>query len=120
MSGQDATDGWREGGLTPVMMRNVIERRSEIALLKAIGFTTLRVVNLILIENSVLLLWGLFTGTASALLAMLPHLLSTGADVPWIPLAITLCAVLVIGSLSVIFPVRAAVKTPIRETLAGN
>ena len=107
-------------GLTAVMMRNVIERRSEIALLKAIGFTTLRVVNLILIENSVLLLWGLFTGTASALLAMLPHLLSTGADVPWIPLAITLCAVLVIGSLSVIFPVRPAVKTPIRQTLAGN
>ncbi len=107
-------------GLTAVMMRNVIERRSEIALLKAVGFTTLRVVSLILIENSVLLFWGILTGTASALIAMLPHLLSTGADVPWIPLAATLCAVMLIGTLAVVFPVRAAVKTPIRETLASN
>ncbi len=107
-------------GLTAVMMRNIIERRGEIALLKAVGFTTLRVVSLILLENSVLLFWGILTGTASALIAMLPHLRSTGADVPWIPLAATLCAVLVVGTLAVVFPVRAATKTPIRETLAGS
>lgn len=107
-------------GLAAVMMRNVIERRSEIALLKAIGFTTRRVIRLILIENTVLLLWGMFTGTASALMAMTPHLLSTGADVPWIPLAITLSAVALVGTLAAAFPVRAAARTSIRENLAAG
>ncbi|MCA9036470.1 MAG: ABC transporter permease [Planctomycetaceae bacterium] len=107
-------------GLTAVMMRNVIERRSEIALLKALGFTNIRVTLLILVENSVLLVWGIITGTTSALLAMLPHLRTTGADAPWIPLGLTLLAVLVVGTFAVIFPVRAAVQTPIRETLAGG
>ena len=79
------------------MMRNVVERQSEIALLKAVGFTTFRVMLLIMIENSVLLFWGILTGAASALIAMLPHLLSTGADVPWLPLGITLAAVAAVG-----------------------
>lgn len=107
-------------GLTAVMMRNVVERRSEIALLKAVGFTTFRVVSLIMVENSLLLFWGILTGAVSALIAMLPHLRSTGADVPWMPLGMTLAAVAVVGSLAVIFPVRAAARTSIRENLAAG
>lgn len=107
-------------GLAAVMMRNVVERRREIALMRAVGFTTARVSRLILSENSVLLFWGIVLGTASALLAMLPHLRSTGADLPWQPLLVTLLAVAIAGSLASIFAVRAATKLSIRENLAAG
>ncbi|MFO0427686.1 MAG: FtsX-like permease family protein [Planctomyces sp.] len=107
-------------GLTVVMMRNVMERRREIALMKALGFRTIRIIRLILTENCVLLFWGIVTGSASALIAMLPHLLSTGADVPWVELAITLGIVALAGTLASAFPVRAAAGTSIRENLAAG
>ncbi len=107
-------------GLAVVMMRNVVERRSEIALLRSLGFRATRIVWLILVENSVLLFWGILTGAAAALIAMLPHLLSTGADVPWLELGITLAAVLVIGTLAVVFPIWTAMRVSVREVLTGN
>ena len=107
-------------GLAAVMLRNVVERRREIALMRAVGFTTFRVSRLILSENCVLLLWGILLGTGSALLAMLPHLRSTGADLPWQPLLLTLVAIAVIGSLASVFAVRAATTLSIRENLAAE
>jgi ABC-type antimicrobial peptide transport system permease subunit len=107
-------------GLAAVMMRNVVERRREIALMRAVGFTTARVSRLILSENSVLLFWGILLGTAAALLAMLPHLRSTGADLPWQPLLVTLLAVAIVGSLASVFAVRAATRLSIRENLAAG
>lgn len=107
-------------GLAAVMMRNVVERRREIALMRAVGFTTVRVARLILVENWVLLLWGILLGTGSALLAMLPHLRSTGADLPWPLLAGTLAAVAIIGSLAAVFAVRAATTMSIRDNLAAE
>ncbi len=107
-------------GLAVVMVRNVIERRREIALLRAVGFTTLRICRVILIENWVLLFWGIVLGSAAALLAMLPHLLSTGADVPWEPLGLTLAAVVVIGTVASVFAVRRAATVSIRDNLAAE
>ena len=75
---------------------------------------------LIMIENCVLLLWGILLGSGSALLAMLPHLRSTGGDLPWQPLAITLAAVAVIGLLSPMFAVRSAASISIRDNLAAE
>ena len=107
-------------GLAAVMMRNVIERRAEIALLRSLGFRGYRIVWLVLAENSLLLFWGIVTGSAAALIAMLPHLLSTGADVPWIQLGVTLGAVLVMGTLAAIFPIYASLRIPIREVLTSE
>ena len=67
-----------------------------------------------------LLIGGLATGTFSALVAMAPHLLSSGADVPWTPLLLTLIAVTVIGLLVALGAVRTAVATPILSTLRGE
>jgi ABC-type antimicrobial peptide transport system permease subunit len=100
------------------MLRNVIERRSEIALLRSLGFRTGRIVWLVLAENSLLLVFGIASGAISAIIAMLPHLLSTGADVPWIPLMLTLVAVLAIGTLSVLIPIWTAVRVSVREVLS--
>ncbi len=50
-------------GLGTVMLRNVLERRSELALLRAVGFKNAKLAALVLIENALLLLWGLTAGT---------------------------------------------------------
>lgn len=105
-------------GLAVVMVRNVVERRGEIAMLRAIGFTGLRICRLVLIENLALLWWGIVLGTASALLAMLPHLLSTGADLQWRLLAIVLGTVTASGMLASVVAIRRAQQVSIRDNLS--
>jgi putative ABC transport system permease protein len=107
-------------GLATVMLRNVLERRSELALLQAVGFRDAVLAWLVLCENALLLGWGLATGTASALLAMLPHLASTGADVPWCDVAIIIGATFVAGMLGALIAVRSALRTPVLATLRAE
>ncbi|QDU53242.1 ABC transporter permease [Gimesia panareensis] len=104
-------------GLATVMLRNVVERRSELALLRAVGMTGSDVALIVLAENAFLLVWGLASGIVSALLAMLPHLLSTGADLPWFSGFLILLAVLITGMLSAFLAVLSAVRAPILATL---
>ncbi|HLQ43333.1 MAG TPA: ABC transporter permease, partial [Planctomycetaceae bacterium] len=107
-------------GLGTVMLRNVIERRAELALLRAVGFRPSSIRWLVLFENAFLLAWGLAAGTSSALLAMLPHLLSTGADVPWSSGAGLLIGIFAVGLLSASAATAEAVRTPIVATLRGE
>jgi ABC-type lipoprotein release transport system permease subunit len=107
-------------GLATVMLRNVVERRSELALLRAVGFRGGSVAWLVLAENAFLLLCGLGSGAASALLAMTPHLLSTGADVPWSSLAMLLAAVFATGLAAAAFAVTEAVRTPLLAALRAE
>jgi len=107
-------------GLGTVMLRNVLERRSELALLRAVGFKNAKLAMLVLIENALLLVWGLAAGTVAALLAVSPHLSSRGADVPIGPGLAMLAGVAVVGMLASLFAVRAAVSTPIVTTLRGE
>jgi ABC-type lipoprotein release transport system permease subunit len=107
-------------GLAIVMLRNVLERRSELALLRAVGFREVLLAALVLFENALLLGWGLATGSASALLAMLPHLVSTGADVPWRDVTIIIVAVFVAGMAGALLAVRGALRTPVLATLRAE
>lgn len=107
-------------GLATVMLRNVVERRSELALLRAVGMTGSNVALIVLSENAFLLIWGLFSGTASALLAMLPHLLTTGADFPWQSGILILSAVLITGMLAALLAVSDAIRAPILKTLRAQ
>lgn len=107
-------------GLATVMLRNVLERRSELALLRAVGFLNSRLVVLVLCENAFLLVWGLLAGTISALIAMSPHLVTIGADVPWDTVAVILGAVAIVGMLAALLAVYEAVRTPVLATLRAE
>jgi ABC-type antimicrobial peptide transport system permease subunit len=84
-------------GLGVVLLRGVWERRGELALLRALGFRRGTLGWLILAENAFLLLVGLLAGTASALVAVSPHLLSGAGSIPWIHLFALLAGVILIG-----------------------
>jgi ABC-type antimicrobial peptide transport system permease subunit len=84
-------------GLGIVVLRNVLERRGELALLRAVGFRGRALHWLVFSEHSLLLALGLATGVVAALVAIFPVLSLPGADVPYGSLAITLLAVLLTG-----------------------
>jgi predicted lysophospholipase L1 biosynthesis ABC-type transport system permease subunit len=104
-------------GLAAVQFRNVMERRRELALLRAVGFRRAVLGRLVLLENLLLLLGGLGCGMVAALAAVLPHLMAGGASIPWRFLAATLSLVLAVGLLAGMFAVRAAVRTPVLAAL---
>jgi len=84
-------------GLGIVVLRNVLERRGELGLLTAVGFNRRSLQNLILGEHSALLALGLGIGIVSAVVAVLPAILSPAMHLPWRSLSLTLGAVLVNG-----------------------
>jgi hypothetical protein len=84
-------------GLGIVVMRNVLERRGDLAVLVAVGFRRQRVARLILAEHAGLLGLGLAIGLAAAALAVLPTLLAPGAQIPYASIVPTLLGVLLNG-----------------------
>jgi hypothetical protein len=64
-------------GMGIVLSRNLMDRRSEIALLQAIGFNKKTLFRLIFIENLWLLFVGMFIGILSAIVGILPTILSS-------------------------------------------
>jgi ABC-type antimicrobial peptide transport system permease subunit len=86
-------------GLGVVVLRNVLERRSELGLLVAVGFRKRSLHRLVLSEHGVLLGAGLGLGIAAAAVAVLPAILSPGTQLPYGSLALTLGAVLLNGLL---------------------
>lgn len=83
-------------GLGVVVLRNVLERRGELALLLALGFRAKALRWLVLSEHAALLLLGLLSGVVAAGVAVLPSVLGAG-ELPIGALALTLGGVLVSG-----------------------
>jgi ABC-type antimicrobial peptide transport system permease subunit len=86
-------------GLGVVVLRNVLERRAELAVLVAAGFRPRALRWLVLSEHAALECLGLLVGIVAALAAVLPSLLSLAAPVPYLSLAATLALVFVSGLL---------------------
>jgi len=107
-------------GLGIVVLRNVLERRSELALLIAVGFRRGRVQKLVLGEHAALLALGLMIGIASALVAILPSLFSPRAELPVTSLAVTLGGVLLFGLLATWLATCAAVRGNLLEGLRNE
>jgi putative ABC transport system permease protein len=84
-------------GLGVVVLRNVLERKGELALLLAVGFRRDALGWCVLSEHLALLVMGLGVGTVSALIAVLPTLLTPGAQPPYGSLFVTLVTVLLSG-----------------------
>ncbi|MBX3445018.1 MAG: ABC transporter permease [Planctomyces sp.] len=104
-------------GLFAVMLRNVVERRGELALLRAVGLPDRRTRLVVIGENLLLVGWGLGLGIGAALLAMAPHLASTGAMPPWGGLGLLAASVLAAGLIAALAALRDALRTPIVTAL---
>jgi hypothetical protein len=107
-------------GLAAVQLRNVAERRGELALLRAAGFRRALVARMVLWENALLLVGGLAVGCLAALVALLPHLIGGAAQLPWGSVTLALALVLGVGLAAGMAAVAAAMRAPILQTLRGE
>jgi ABC-type antimicrobial peptide transport system permease subunit len=107
-------------GLGVVVLRNVLERRGELALLRAVGFSRRSLEWLVLSEHWMLLLGGLACGAASGLAAVIPNLRSSGADFPLVSLSWTLFGILASGVLWTWLAARLALRGPLLDALRNE
>jgi len=107
-------------GLGVVLLRNVVERRGELATLRAFGFRRRRLALMVVAENGFLLVAGTTAGSVSALLAVAPRLASGGLHLPWSFLGATLCAVLGVGMISCVAAVQGALRAPLLPVLKAE
>ncbi len=107
-------------GLGVVLYRNVNERRGELALLRAVGFSRGDISWLIFSETAVLLSVGLLVGGGTALLAVIPQLASSGSEVSFGALALTLLLILICGLGAALVSLRAALRAPLLPALRSE
>ncbi len=107
-------------GLAAVLLRNVLERRRELALLRAVGWGPSALAFVIAIENVILMLAGLVCGAASAAVAITPALAERGGSLPAGALAVLLAAAVVGGVLSSMLAVAAVWRMPLLESLRSE
>jgi ABC-type antimicrobial peptide transport system permease subunit len=104
-------------GLATVLLRNVLERRRELALMRAVGYRSSHLSLMVIAENALLLGCGLLTGVLCALLAIIPALVARGGRLSALSLGLLLLAVLLAGLAASLVAVRAAVRSPLLAAL---
>ncbi|RCS49396.1 hypothetical protein DTL42_12790 [Bremerella cremea] len=107
-------------GLAAVQLRTILERRAELALLRAAGFPNGRLRWLVLGETLLLLLGGLLTGVVAALVTVIPHMVFGNASIPFSSLASMLGVILLVGIVSSRWAVGSALKGNIVSALRGD
>jgi putative ABC transport system permease protein len=107
-------------GLGAVLLRNVLERRRELALLRATGFQPNHLSLMILAENALLLGCGLLTGIVCALLAVAPALWTRGGQLSIVSLLLLLAAVFLTGLAASLMAVIAAQRSPLLTALRAE
>jgi putative ABC transport system permease protein len=100
-----------------VLARNILERRGELALLRALGWRFRDVRRLVLAETAALLGMGLAIGVAATLIAVSPHLWQRFASVPWLGMLALLAGVAGLGLGSAWLALRFALRVPLLPAL---
>ncbi|MBA3255137.1 MAG: ABC transporter permease [Pyrinomonadaceae bacterium] len=107
-------------GMAAVLLRNVLERRRELALLRAVGYNSSHLTLMVIAENALLLFCGLITGTVCALLAIAPVFFERGGRLPNISLGLLLAGVLVSGLSASLIATWAALRSPLLPALRAE
>ena len=107
-------------GLAAVLMRNVLERRRELALLRAVGYRPRHLFTMVLAENAFLLLMGLATGALCAALAAAPAVWARGGHVPVAGLGVLLALVAATGIAASSIATAVALRSPLLDALKSE
>jgi ABC-type antimicrobial peptide transport system permease subunit len=107
-------------GLAVVQLRSVLERRGELALMRASGFRHDKLVGMVMVENCLLLLGGLAVGTLAAAVALVPQWMPRDASVPLPALTVLLATIALVGVAAGWLATRSALRAPIMPALRGD
>jgi ABC-type lipoprotein release transport system permease subunit len=107
-------------GLGIILWRNVLERRGELATMRAFGFQRKFLATMVVAENAFLLCVGIITGTITAAITATPFLLQDLSNVPWLSLLLTLLLVFFVGMISSLAAVSAILRVPLLPALKAE
>jgi putative ABC transport system permease protein len=106
-------------GLGLIVVRNLLERQGELAMLRAVGFNRLGLMKMVCLEHVFLLGAGLLTGMGCALVAVAPTLRAASGQLPFGLLAILMLMICSSGVIWVLiaarFALRGTILTPLRN-----
>ncbi|RKU11790.1 hypothetical protein C6503_18230 [Candidatus Poribacteria bacterium] len=106
-------------GLALILFRNIIERRGELATLRAFGFRRQLLSRMLFLESCFLLAVGMLIGIVAGVVAILGsqgHLPSF----PWVSLTITLLFIFGFGIIANAIAVAVALRSPLLSTLKSE
>ena len=106
-------------GMAAVLLRNVLERRRELALMRAVGYNSSHFAVMVITENVLMLCLGLAVGFVCALLSIAPVLFERGGK-PNISLGLLLLAILVSGATASLVATIAALRSPLLPALRSE
>ncbi|HEX6042888.1 MAG TPA: ABC transporter permease [Pyrinomonadaceae bacterium] len=106
-------------GMAAVLLRNVLERRKELALMRAVGYNSSHFAVMVITENVLMLCLGLAVGFVCALLAIVPILIERGGK-PNVSLGLLLLAILVSGATASLVATIAALRSPLLPALRSE
>jgi len=107
-------------GLAAVLLRNILERRRELALLRTLGYGRTQFLAMTLAENGLLLVGGLLTGALCAALAIAPTALSQGGVFPGAALSMLLGVLLLLGLGISVIATRVALREAVLSALKSE
>jgi ABC-type lipoprotein release transport system permease subunit len=107
-------------GLATVLLRNVLERRRELALLRAVGYNARHLALMVVAENALLLFCGLLTGLVCALLAIAPAFYARGGRLPTASLAVLLALVALTGLAASLVATASVLRAPLLPALRAE
>jgi ABC-type antimicrobial peptide transport system permease subunit len=103
-------------GLGFLIIRNLQERRHEMATYFVLGFRKRYILSIVIAEHVLILVSGTVLGILTGLAAILPSLYSPAADIPFGFLSITIAVIFLNGFLWVIIPVWSVFRSnPVQE-----
>jgi ABC-type lipoprotein release transport system permease subunit len=107
-------------GLGLVVLRNVLERRGEFAMLQAVGFDKAALKRMVFYEHGGLMAGGLLCGIFAALVAVSPALKSPGAEIPYFSLILTIAAIAASGLVWILVATAFALSGKMLEALRNE
>ncbi len=107
-------------GLGLVVLRNVLERRGELAMLQAVGFDKAALKRMVFYEHGGLMAGGLACGIFAALVAVSPALKSPGGQVPYFSLVLTIACIGISGVVWIWIAMAFALSGKLLEALRNE
>jgi ABC-type antimicrobial peptide transport system permease subunit len=107
-------------GMAVVLLRNVFERRRELALLRVVGYNSLHFALMVIAENILMLVSGLAIGFICAVLAIAPVFFERGGRLPNVSLGVLLLGVFLSGTIASLVATLAALRSPLLPALRSE
>ncbi|MDB2347111.1 ABC transporter permease, partial [Verrucomicrobiales bacterium] len=104
-------------GLAVVTFRNMLERRRELALMEAVGFTKKRLSRLVVSEHWFLHIIAVALGAIAAFLAIYPALAASGQELPVKLITTTLVLIFIGGLFFCWWAARTVFRQPLLDSL---